>query len=99
LEKIALACFSTVDSDMKRARPMAGLVRPSAIFPSTSSPRGLSVPNADSSFKSTNPIESMISVARTVTGNVKRWRNGEMILRWTANVVLEAEKQFRRVNG
>ena len=50
-------------------------------------------------FKSTNPIESMISVARTVTGNVKRWRDGEMILRWTAAGVLEAEKQFRRVNG
>ena len=50
-------------------------------------------------FKSTNPIESMISVARTVTGNVKRWRDGQMILRWTAAGVLEAEKQFRRVNG
>ena len=50
-------------------------------------------------FKSTNPIESMISVARTGTGNVKRGRNGEMILRWTAAGVLEAEKQFRRVNG
>jgi putative transposase len=50
-------------------------------------------------FKSTNAIESMISVARTVTGNVKRWRNGEMVLRWTAAGVLEAEKQFRRVNG
>ncbi len=35
-------------------------------------------------FKSTNPIESMISVARDVTGNVKRWRAGSMILRWTA---------------
>jgi len=41
----------------------------------------------------------MISVARTVTGNVKRWRDGRMILRWTAAGVLEAEKQFRRVNG
>lgn len=50
-------------------------------------------------FKSTNPIESMIPVARTVTGNVKRWRDGSMILRWTAAGVLEAEKQFRRVNG
>lgn len=50
-------------------------------------------------FKSTNPIESIISVARTVTGNVKRWRNGEMILRWTAAEVLETEKQFRLVYG
>src|SRR5207253_1190210 len=51
------------------------------------------------SLKSTNPIESMSSVARTVTGNVKRWRDGTMILRWTAAGVLEAEKQFRRING
>src|SRR5712691_6532989 len=50
-------------------------------------------------LKSTNPIESMISVARTVTGNVKRWRNGTMIVRWTAAGILEAEKQFRRING
>ena len=41
----------------------------------------------------------MISVARTVTGNVKRWRSGEMVLRWTGAGVLEAEKQFRRVSG
>jgi putative transposase len=59
---------------------------------------GLS-PSLLRTFKSTNPIESMISVARTVTGNVKRWRDGSMVLRWTAAGVLEAEKQFRRVNG
>lgn len=45
------------------------------------------------------PMESMIPVARTVTGDVKRWRDGGMILRWTAAGVLEAQKQFRRVNG
>jgi len=59
---------------------------------------GLS-PSLLRTFKSTNPIESMISVARTVTGNVKRWRDGGMMLRWTAAGVLEADKQFRRVNG
>ena len=50
-------------------------------------------------FKSTNPVESLISVGRTVAGNVKRWRDGKMVLRWTAAGLLEAEKQFRRVNG
>ncbi len=59
---------------------------------------GLS-PSLLRTFKSTNPIESMISVAQTVTRNVKRWRNGQMVLRWTAAGMLEAEKQFRRVNG
>ena len=50
-------------------------------------------------FKSTNPIESMNSVGRRVTGNVKRWRDGKMVLRWMAAGMLEAEKQFRRVVG
>jgi len=50
-------------------------------------------------FKSTNPVESMISIGRTVAGNVTRWRDGKMVLRWTAAGLLEAEKQFRRVNG
>jgi putative transposase len=59
---------------------------------------GLS-PSLLRTFKSTNPVESMISVGRTVARNVKRWRNGKMVLRWTAAGLLEAEKQFRRVNG
>jgi transposase-like protein len=50
-------------------------------------------------FKSTNPIESMISIARDVTGNVKRWKNGKMIVRWMAAGLLDAEKRFRRVKG
>ena len=41
----------------------------------------------------------MISIGRTVARNVKRWRNGTMVLRWTAAGLLAAEKQFRRVNG
>jgi transposase-like protein len=48
---------------------------------------------------STNPCESMISVVRTTQRNVKRWRGGEMALRWTAAGMLEAERQFRRVIG
>ena len=50
-------------------------------------------------FKSTNPIESMSSIARKVTGNVKRRRNGKMAVRWTAAGLLDAEKRFRRVKG
>jgi len=51
------------------------------------------------SLRTTNPIESMISIARTTSRNVKRWRSGKMALRWTAAGMLEAERQFRRVNG
>ena len=50
-------------------------------------------------FKSTNPIESMISIARDVTGNVKRWKNGKMVVRWMAAGLLDAERRFRRVKG
>lgn len=49
---------------------------------------------------STNPIESMISIARTTSANVKRWRDeGDMRRRWAAAGMLAAEKQFRRVRG
>jgi hypothetical protein len=41
----------------------------------------------------------MISIARTTTSNVKRWRDGEMRRRWCAAGMLEAEKSFRRVKG
>jgi hypothetical protein len=32
-------------------------------------------------------------------GNVKRWQDGQMALRWCAAGMVEAAKQFRRVNG
>lgn len=50
-------------------------------------------------MRSTNPIESMLSVCREHSRNVKHWQNGQMALRWCAAGMLEAEKQFRRVNG
>jgi transposase-like protein len=49
---------------------------------------------------STNPCESMISIARDTSRNVKRWRDqGDMRRRWCAAGMLAAEKQFRRVKG
>ena len=47
----------------------------------------------------TNAFESMISICREHAKNVKRWRDGQMALRWCAAGMLEAGKQFRRVNG
>jgi len=46
-----------------------------------------------------NPIESMISIARSTNRNVTRWRNGHMVLRWTAAGMLNAERSFRRIKG
>jgi transposase-like protein len=48
---------------------------------------------------STNPCESMIECIRRTSGNVKRWQNGDMALRWTAAGMLEAEHNFRRIQG
>jgi len=50
-------------------------------------------------LQTTNPIESMLSVCRERARNVKRWRGGEMALRWTAAGMLDAERSFRRVKG
>jgi putative transposase len=41
----------------------------------------------------------MISISRNHARNVKRWRDGQMALRWCAAGMVEAGKQFRRVNG
>lgn len=50
-------------------------------------------------LRSTNAIESMISICRDHTRNVKRWRDGQMVLRWCAAGMVEASKQFHRVKG
>ena len=56
-------------------------------------------PTLARTLRSTNAIESMISICREHAGNVKRWRDGQMALRWCAAGMVEAGKQFRRVNG
>jgi transposase-like protein len=50
-------------------------------------------------FRSTNSIESMISICRHRSRNVKRWRDGQMALRWCAAGMIQAKEQFRRVVG
>jgi putative transposase len=56
-------------------------------------------PTLARTLRSTNTIESMISICRDHAGNVKRWQDGTMALRWCAAGMVEAAKQFRRVNG
>jgi putative transposase len=56
-------------------------------------------PTLARTLRSTNAIESMISICRQRSVNVKRWRDGQMALRWCAAGMLEAGKQFRRING
>jgi transposase-like protein len=56
-------------------------------------------PTLARTLRSTNAIESMISICRTHASNVKNWRDGTMALRWCAAGMIEAGKQFRRING
>lgn len=47
----------------------------------------------------TNIIENPNSIVRSTTQRVKRWRDQNMALRWTAAGFLEAEKSFRKLQG
>ena len=49
------------------------------------------------SLATTNAAESLISRTRHVKRNVKRWRGGQMMLRWVAAGILEAVEGFRRL--
>jgi transposase-like protein len=56
-------------------------------------------PTLARTLRSTNCVESMIEICRDHSRNVKRWRDGQMALRWCAAGMVEAGTQFRRVNG
>lgn len=51
------------------------------------------------SLRSTNLIESAFSRTRELCRNVKRWRSGEMAMRWAGTMLLEAQKTMRRIKG
>ena len=51
------------------------------------------------SLACTNIIENMMGTIRRVCGNVKRWRDASMALRWTAAAMQEAAKGFRRLKA
>jgi transposase-like protein len=51
------------------------------------------------SLRSTNIIESANNGVRDRSRNVKRWRDGNHVERWTAASLLETEKTFRRIRG
>lgn len=51
------------------------------------------------SLSCTNAIESMISVVRSTGARVKNWKDTNMVRRWVAAGMLEAERSFRRIKG
>lgn len=50
-------------------------------------------------LSTTNAIENVNGGIRRITRRVKRWRDGKMIMRWTAAALLEHSKGFRRLRG
>ena len=50
-------------------------------------------------FSTTNPIESLFSAIRSITGRVKRWRDQNQILYWCAGSYFRVQPNFRRVRG
>ena len=51
------------------------------------------------SFSTTNAIESLFSSVRLVTGRVKRWRNSNHALYWTAGAYFRIQPNMRKVRG
>ena len=56
-------------------------------------------PTLRRSLATTNAIENCLGTVRRVSRNVKRWKGGTMVRRWTAMGVLTAQKRFRRIKG
>ena len=50
-------------------------------------------------LRTTNIIENLMGSVEGYTRRVKRWRGGQMIQRWVASALVEAEPRFRRVRG
>jgi len=51
------------------------------------------------SLRTTNPIDNLFGSVRRVSRRVKRWKGGNMMLRWCATAVLDAATRFRRIKG
>lgn len=64
----------------------------------TISDLGLS-PSLTRCLATTNIIESPFGTMQKPMGRVRRWRNGEMVMRWSASSFLAAEEKFRRIMG
>lgn len=50
-------------------------------------------------LRSTNPIENLNGLTVHYTRNVKRWKDGQMVLRWVASALLDAAARMRKLRG
>jgi len=50
-------------------------------------------------LRTTNPIENLNGSIAQYARNVKRWRDGQMTLRWVASALSDAKDRFRKLRG
>ena len=50
-------------------------------------------------LRSTNPIENLNGLIAHHTRNVKRWKDGQMVLRWVASALADAATRMRKLRG
>jgi putative transposase len=50
-------------------------------------------------LRTTNPIENLNGSIARFTRNVKRWKDGQMTLRWVAGALADAKQRFRKLRG
>jgi hypothetical protein len=50
-------------------------------------------------LRSTNAIENLNGLAGHFVHNVRRWRDGTMLVRWIATALQDAQQRFRRIKG
>ena len=50
-------------------------------------------------LRTTNPIENLNGSIAHFARNVRRWKDGEMVLRWVASALSDACKRFRKLRG
>lgn len=98
-EQDALAALRRLAGQLEKAYPGAAASLREGLEETVTVIR-LGVPELlQGTLRSTNAIESANEQVRIVSRNVKRWQNGEQVLRWAAAGFLEAEKKFRTVKG
>ena len=91
--------LETLASELDRSHPGAATSLREGLAETFTISRLGVPPTLARTLRSTNAIESMIEICPDHSTNVKRRRDGQMALRWCAAGMLEAKKQFRRVNG
>jgi hypothetical protein len=53
----------------------------------------------DGRLRTTNPIENLNGSVAYYCRNVKRWSDGQMVLRWVASALSDAATRMRKLRG